>query len=249
MGSVATISSRRSPPPRLSVARRSILVPVSAPTFWSRVPQADLFWCTTQGGHTELPFISIAAEAWRGLRDCGEALRELAASLPPSQAAEAAHARKLAAEMSAAAPSLLTDLHASIRASAFPDPLTTSVHNTTCHPYVAGAKTCAHLDSAPSARDSEPWRTYAEALYSGGLPTDTTTELYEWHRYARCLKSGSRLKLGVLTGSGLDATTGDVLETFTHFGWGYALLQAGLIEPFLMQVGDLPKSPHFEALP
>lgn len=38
--------------------------------------EADLFWTTV--GHrtnaTELPFISIAAEMWRGFRDCGEVL-------------------------------------------------------------------------------------------------------------------------------------------------------------------------------
>ena len=219
--------------------------------------EADLWWCTTGGGKTELPFISIAAEAWRGLRDGGEVLGELATSVVLRKNATAARiARALASEMLKAAEGLLRDLRASVAASAIPEQrparhmlrpgeqgehpgnrTTSRTGRTTavCHPYVAGSRTCGFLPGAPSSRDSESWRTYAEAMYSGALDAPTVREIYEWHRFARAERGGARLLLGVLTGSGIDNSAGAVLETFTLFGWGYGLLQSDLIEPFLLQ--------------
>ena len=45
--------------------------------------EADLAYTSIGGGGdgTELPFISINAEMWRGLRDCGQALADLNSSL------------------------------------------------------------------------------------------------------------------------------------------------------------------------
>lgn len=92
------------------------------------------------------------------------------------------------------------------------------------------------LSPEASNRASEPWRTYAEALYSGAIQPDVTSELLQWHQTAQGQGvTGSRLKLGVLSGCGGDVHCGDSLETFTIHGWGYGLLQADLIEPFLMQ--------------
>ena len=197
--------------------------------------EADLWWCSADGGRTELSYISIAAEAWRGMRDGGAALHTLSAVLMPTHPHAAALARNLSAEMTATAPAMLTDLRTSMRRSAFHE-----ADGTVCHPYVAAAAgnaTCGELSAgaADSSRASEAWRTYAEALYSGAIEPGTTSELLEWHQHARCAGHGSRLKLGVLTGSGLDVSNGDVLETFTLFGWGYGLLQADLIAPFLLQ--------------
>ena len=48
--------------------------------------------------------------------------------------------------------------------------------------------------------------------------------------------SGSRLKLGVLSGAGNNIASVDSLETFTLHGYGYGLLTADLIEPFLLPV-------------
>ena len=191
--------------------------------------EADLWWATTAGGQTELPFVSIMAEAWRGLRDCGEALGEMAETLPAGHAGLAAAARLLSARMVAEAPGMLADLRASLARSAFVEP-----DGAVCHPYVAGERTCGELPSAASSRDSEPWRTYAEALYSGAIPAKTVAEVLAWHQTQRCA-SGSRLKLGILTGSGGDVSNGDVLETFTLAGWGYGLLAADLTEAYLLQ--------------
>jgi hypothetical protein len=196
--------------------------------------EADLWWCTTAGGATERAFISIAAEAWRGMRDCGEALREISDSMPHSRYRETAAARNLSSRMLREAPGQLRDLHSSLARSSFPEPPEAGRPNVTCHPYAAGEATCGMLQDAPSSRDSEAWRTYAEALYSGAIPANVTAEILEWHQTARA-PSGSRLKLGVLTGSGLDVASGDALETFTLFGWGYGLLQADLVEPFVLQ--------------
>ena len=46
---------------------------------------------------------------------------------------------------------------------------------------------------------------------------------------------GSRLKLGALAGCGRDISCGTYLQTFTTHGWGYGLLQADLVDPFLLQ--------------
>lgn len=82
----------------------------------------------------------------------------------------------------------------------------------------------------------EPWRTYSEALYSGAIEPAVIRELLAWHQTqtGNGVK-GSRLKLGVLSGCGGDVSCGDSLETFTIHGWGYGLLQADLIEPYLLQ--------------
>ena len=45
---------------------------------------------------------------------------------------------------------------------------------------------------------------------------------------------GSRLKLGVLSGNG-NTVDNDNMETATLHGFGYGLLLADLIEPFLLQ--------------
>ena len=83
---------------------------------------------------------------------------------------------------------------------------------------------------------AEPWRTYAEAMYSGILNASLVSELLDWHRTEQGTDvKGSRLKLGVLAGAGGDVSTGDQLETFTIHGWGYGLLASDLIEPFLLQ--------------
>ena len=145
--------------------------------------EADLWWSTTAGGKTEKAFISITAEAWRGLRDGGEALNEMAEALPPNSSTLAAAARTLSGKMLAQAPAILTDMHASPGHAAFREPVgnvqaiekadeqadgpaghSRRSESVVCHPYAAGEATCGELRHAPSSRDSEPWRTYAEAL-------------------------------------------------------------------------------------
>lgn len=154
--------------------------------------EADEWWATSGGGHTEQAFISIAAEAWRGLRDCGDALADIAerAALPPTAAPAV---RQAAQRMSALAKALLPTLQASMGLSAFVDGART------CHPYAAGFATCGMLPSAVvgTSRASEAWRTYPEALYSGALGVNTTRDIFAWHLTARAA-TGSRMKLGTL---------------------------------------------------
>lgn len=71
-----------------------------------------------------------------------------------------------------------------------------------------------------SPRDSESWRTYSEAMYSGALDDQTIKEIIEWHQtHGSCGKqpchdwnetdsnrpmlNGSMLKAGVPSGSGV----------------------------------------------
>lgn len=119
---------------------------------------------------------------------------------------------------------LLADLRASMARDAYGAP-------PRCFPYVAGIAECGELpkESAPSNRDSEPWRTYAETLYSGAIDDNITAELLEWHQTKQGNGvAGSRLKMGILSGCGGDVHCGDQFETFTIHGWGYGLLKADL---------------------
>ena len=45
----------------------------------------------------------------------------------------------------------------------------------------------------------------------------------------------SLMKIGVPAGCSSDASCGENLETFTVFGFAYGLLQADLVEDFLLQ--------------
>lgn len=190
--------------------------------------EADLVWNTLQREKTELPYISIAAETWRGLRDCGTVLTRIART---SGRADLANEAKL---MLAVAGPLRTNIEESLRldggAGSWPR----------CRPYVAGTKTCGMLNAsvAGSNRASEPWRTYSEAMYSGllGNISGVIPEILEWHQTQQGEGvRGSRLKLGVLAGCGGDVSCGDSLEAFTIHGWGYGLLQADMVESFLLQ--------------
>ena len=117
--------------------------------------EADLFWSTVGGQpSTEMPFISIAAEMWRGMRDCGETLSAIGKSR--SNATVSA----LGANFTAVAAPLLETLRASMLQDAGP-----RGEIPRCFPYVAGGKECGMIAGEPSNRDSEPWRTYAEVLY------------------------------------------------------------------------------------
>ena len=129
---------------------------------------------------------------------------------------------------------MLMDLQRSMVASAVPGAYPR------CFPYVAGSGTCDELNAsqATSDRASEPWRTYSEALLSGAIDDVTTTELLAYHQSVP-RTGGSRLKLGILSGNGGDAEGGGSLMTFTSHGWGWGLLQADLIEPFLLQFFSL----------
>ncbi len=67
------------------------------------------------------------------------------------------------------------------------------------------------IKAEASNRDSEPWRTYAEALYSGAIEPPVISEILEWHQTQQGSNvKGSRLKLGALSGCGGDVHCGDV---------------------------------------
>ena len=158
---------------------------------------------------------------WRGYRDLGAALTNIAGRNQSTA--------ELGQRLSTAAPGILKDFRASMQASVMPGSYPR------CYPYVAGAETCDELNAtqAGSARASEAWRTYSEAFYSGGVEESVAKEIVAWHQLNG--KKGSRVKLGVLTGSGGDVASTGALETFTIHGWGYGLLQHDMVEAFLLQ--------------
>ena len=161
---------------------------------------------------------------------------------PPGASNGNATVTAIGKNFSAVAPPLLKTLRKSMAMDAFQNSSSAASAATgsgssgagagpRCFPYVAGIKECGQLPNAASNRDSEPWRTYAEALYSGAIEPAVTAEILAWHQTQQGSGvKGSRLKLGVLSGCGGDVHCGDSLETFTIHGFGYGLLQADLVE-------------------
>ena len=113
-----------------------------------------MFFGTVVGYRTELPFYSIAAEMWRGFRDCGDALADVGAQRGRADATAAAQAM-----LNTTTP-LLAALRASMARDAFEQ------DGSVCHPYVAGVPACGMLFAngtltTASPRDSEAWRSYS----------------------------------------------------------------------------------------
>lgn len=107
-----------------------------------------------QNAKTELPFISIGAEMWRGFRDCGEALASIGAAAAHSGSSPAsAQAASLGKAMLAEAAPLLTQLRTSMLADAGPR---NSSGAPRCWSYVAGMPgVCGMIKPEASNRDSE----------------------------------------------------------------------------------------------
>ena len=191
-------------------------------------------WASTASNATELPFISITAEAWRGFTEVGKALADVAESTHVPDSGTHAKLLNVSQRLLTIAPVLLHDL----RRSMATDVIATNVSGgPRCFPYVAGIRECGELPpSVPTSRASEPWRTYAEAFYSGALEAPVISEILAWHQtQSGSGVRGSRLKLGVVSGAGNTVANGDQFETFTMHGFGYGLLTADLVEPFLLQ--------------
>lgn len=116
--------------------------------------EADMFFGTVVGYNTELPFISIAGEMWRGLRDCGEALAMIAASLDSSSdaAKQATEASKMMLSNTA---SLLANLRASMEKDRFVQ------DGTVCHPCLLRTlPTMAPVHGNFTGNVPHPLRTY-----------------------------------------------------------------------------------------
>ena len=179
--------------------------------------EADLFGMAIDPRYdTEMAFMSITAEAWRGFRDLGRAMAALG---------ESEYGRELSGNATvlwstfrramdrnivpapAPAPPLAPGAATSASAPA-PEPASAPApappSAAPCRPYVFGARgnhTCGELptSSAPSQRDSESWRTYSEAMYSGALLRHEVADILAWHK-TNPTSSGSSLKVGALSG-------------------------------------------------
>jgi hypothetical protein len=76
-----------------------------------------------------------------------------------------------------------------------------------CHPYVAGEQTCGNMDAAGAhvsgttapynSRASEPWRTYSEMFWSGGLTSKDASEIVNFNQNSTKLS-----RMGVWSGGG-----------------------------------------------
>jgi hypothetical protein len=99
-----------------------------------------------------------------------------------------------------------TDLWATFRAAMKRNAVPSPDGAPKCFPYVFGTRgngTCGELPTAaphgvpitvlaPSERDSESWRTYSEAFYSGAMMQDEVAEILAWHK-VNPTESGSSL--------------------------------------------------------
>ena len=94
---------------------------------------------------------SLAAEMWRGFRDCEEVFTVIGSEHQFPEAAA------LASQMGEVAPALFDQVHRSIAID------TAGLPRPRCIPYVAGIRECGMLPDVPSNRDSgtECNQTYA----------------------------------------------------------------------------------------
>eukprot|EP00755_Sulcionema_specki_P031015 Sspe_Gene.95724::Locus_68023_Transcript_1_1_Confidence_1.000_Length_2639::g.95724::m.95724 len=175
--------------------------------------EADLFTNTVSGMKTELPFYSIATEMWRGVRDLGGVFVDV------GRRENRSDIESRGAEMVGTAAPLRADLLNSLALS----------QNGTCWPYVAGGRVCDEV-VAPSIRDAEPWRTYAEMLYSGALPDTIASAIADWNG-----NNSRMMRMGVLSGTGSDCC-GNMIATFTSHGWSYGLLVLDRIPAYLLHM-------------
>ena len=100
--------------------------------------------------------------------------------------------------------------------------------------FVAGGDNCSVADAAQSTRlqprENEPWRTYSELMYSGAFPRDL---LDKYLGFASQYEMG--MKVGMLSGTG-PSCCGNQLMSFTSHGFGFGLLQHGLVERYLLML-------------
>lgn len=160
---------------------------------------------------TELPFISIAAEFWRGLVELGGVWVDAGGSAVRPDVAAAG--KEMVEEE---APALLQDLLRALNRSVVS---TGEPESPRCWPYVAGVASCDSVPDAPSVRDSEPWRTYSEAWWSAALPTSMVDDMLAYNR-----RHSKMMRLGLPSGDG-SGCCGNQLMSFTSHGWGYGLLR------------------------
>jgi len=96
-----------------------------------------------------------------------------------------------------------------------------------------------------SPRDSESWRSYSEAMYSGALDEQTIKEIVHWHQThgscgkqpchewnetdsSRPMLNGSMLKAGVPSGSGVQQIISAEFarQSCIHSLWNYPRTRA-----------------------
>ena len=129
--------------------------------------EADLWHRTTElpdGQRTEMPFLSIGSEMYRGFLEFGKALCVLGERYSHPDAI--AEGRKMQQEAAALLEDVKTALERTIAiAAGTPGPCPFS--------FVAGGDSCTVADATQSralqSRESEPWRTYSELMYSSVL--------------------------------------------------------------------------------
>ena len=188
----------------------------------------EVFTAWTKGS-TELPHLSFSLEAWRGFRDIGAVWCQLGT----------AHARDdlvaAGTELTNEVAPLMSDILVAIDRSTVP-----AGDRLVCHPYVAGERACADMNTEgppPHARvsnttfpynfrASEPWRSYSGMLYSGGLNRTVVSQIVAHNRNRSQLA-----RLGVWSGGpGFD----NRLMGFTAQGHAFGLMQHDLVDEALL---------------
>ena len=159
--------------------------------------EADLYGTAIDPKYkTEMAFISITSEAWRGFRDLGRAMTTLGVAERHEESTA------FGADLMGNATGLWQTFRTAMGRNAVPSGDGTPA----CLPYVFGTRgngTCGELPTAaphgvpipvlaPSERDSESWRTYSEAFYSGAMLQGEVAEILAWHK-VNPTRSGSSL--------------------------------------------------------
>ena len=183
--------------------------------------EADLWGTTVRKGYTEYPYFSISAEMSAAFKMLGDVLHDIGTKFNLDSVKDTGNRMTLLSTL------MLRNLQTSLKVAR--QPVTTpdgkQLH---CLPYIAGQKVCDNIPGAASPRTSEPWRTYAEMMYSGVLSDQDVDDILT---YSRTLNAS--MKLGMLSGTG-GSCCGDQLMTFTSQGFAWGLLQKNKVAEFLL---------------
>jgi hypothetical protein len=189
---------------------------------------------------TELPFVSIAAEMYRGFLELGRVYSAIGASPSQPQPALAAEGARLLSEAAA----LHSDLVAAMRRSSFPP---RSPGGPRQYPHVFGWE--MEHDGPRNVKGYRPptvdvfvqYRTFPEVFYSSALPLDVMADIAD--DYA----ARGALRLNVWSyafASHHSGQSNSAMWAYTVHGWGHGLLLLDRVEDFLIMLYALAAHAH-----
>lgn len=189
---------------------------------------------------TELPFVSIATEMYRGFLELGRTYSAIGASHSQPQPALAAEGARLLSEADA----LHSDLVTAMRRSSFPP---RNPGGPRQYPHIFGWE--MEHGGPRTFKDYQPptidvfvqYRTFPEVFYSSALPRDIMADIADDY------SARGALRLNVWSFSFASTHSGQsnsAMWAYTVHGWGHGLLLLDRVEDFLIMFFALAAHAH-----